>query len=233
MEYDAALPWEAGGCTYHYLGDHGTEDKVTALYAMQSIVLPQAEKTGESFGGWYYDPECTRPAGAAGDSFTPKEDLTLYAGWVELRLQAQDNYSANQGKGAVNLSWSQQDNRGKIYKLYQQREGEAWQQISSAEDIGAGVSVSRSIAYSGGQGSYRVPYTGFYRFTLTGAQGGNFGSFQGGRAVRRRALFTCPKGNCYTMIWEVKTDTMGEAAPRPMAQAAATVCCPRTDRAYC
>lgn len=48
--------------------------------------------------------------------------MTLYAGWVELRLQAQDNYSANQGKGAVNLSWSQQDNRGKIYKLYQQRE---------------------------------------------------------------------------------------------------------------
>ena len=195
-EWSMTLPFHGKleGCTYHYLGDHGTEDKVTALYAMQSIVLPQAEKTGESFGGWYYDPECTRPAGAAGDSFTPKEDLTLYAGWVELRLQAQDNYSANQGKGAVNLSWSQQDNRGKIYKLYQQREGEAWQQISSAEDIGAGVSVSRSIAYSGGQGSYRVPYTGFYRFTLTGAQGGNFGSFQGGKGGLAQGLIYLSQG---------------------------------------
>ncbi len=195
-EWSMTLPFHGKleGSTYHYLGDHGTEDRVTALYAMQSIVLPQAYKQGQSFGGWYYDPACTRPAGAAGDRFTPQEDITLYAGWVELRLQSQDNYSANQGKGAVNLSWSQQDNTGKSYKLYQQREGEAWQQISSAADIGMGLSVSRSMAYSGRQGSYQVPYTGFYQLTLTGAQGGDYGGFQGGKGGLVQGTFYLSQG---------------------------------------
>ena len=195
-EWSMTLPFHGKleGSTYYYLGDHGTEDRVTALYAMQSIVLPQAHKQGQSFGGWYLDPECTRPAGAAGDSFTPQEDTTLYAGWVELRLQSQDNYSANQGKGAVNLSWSQQDNTGKSYKLYQQREGEAWQQISSATDIGTGLHVSRSITYSGRPGSYQVPYTGFYQMTLTGAQGGDYGALQGGKGGLVQGTFYLSQG---------------------------------------
>lgn len=195
-EWSMTLPFlgKLDGNTYYYLGDDGTKDKVTALYSMQSIVLPQANKPGQSFGGWYYDPECTRLAGTAGDRFTPLEDMTLYAGWVELRLQSQDNYSSNQGKGAVNLNWSQQDNTGKSYKLYQQREGEGWQQISSATDIGVGLSVSRSIAYSGRQGSYQVPYTGFYQLTLTGAQGGNYGSFQGGKGGLVQGTFYLSQG---------------------------------------
>lgn len=84
--------------TYLYLGDDGTEDRITALYTMQSIVLPEAHRRDQSFGGWFYDADCTSPAGAAGDHFTPLEDITLYAGWVELRLQSQENYSANRGE---------------------------------------------------------------------------------------------------------------------------------------
>lgn len=190
-EWSMTLPFRGWleGNTYHYLGEDGWEDKVTAVYTMQSITLPKAQKPGQSFGGWYYDAACTRPAGGAGDNFTPREDMTLYAGWVELQLQSKDNYTANKGMGAVNLSWSQQDNQGKSYKLYQQREGESWHLVSSASDIGVSAGVSRSMAYTGRQGSYQVPYTGFYRLTLTGAQGGNCGELQGGKGGLVQGIF--------------------------------------------
>lgn len=195
-EWSVALPFygKLEGNTYHYLGDDGTEDRVTALYTMQSIVLPEACKQDQAFGGWFYDADCTRPAGAAGDRFTPQEDIMLFAGWVELRLQSQDNYSANRGEGAVNLRWSQQDNTSKNYKLYQRREGADWQQISSATNIGTGPSVSRNISYSGREGKYRVPHTGFYRLTLTGAQGEDYGDFQGGRGGMAEGVFYLAEG---------------------------------------
>lgn len=186
------------GNSYHYLGNNEAEDTVTAIYTRQSITLPAASREGRAFGGWYYDRECTRLAGGAGSSFDPNQDMTLYAGWVELQLQAQDNYSANGGKGAVNLSWSQQDNTDKSYKLYQQREGQAWQQISSATDIGNGASVSRSLGYTGRQGSYQIPYTGFYQLTLTGAQGGNYGSYQGGKGGMVQGTFYFVRGETLT-----------------------------------
>lgn len=195
-EWSMTLPFRGRleGNTYHYLGEDSWEDKVTASYTMQSITLPEAQKPGQSFGGWYYDASCTRPAGTAGDSFIPWEDMTLYAGWVELQLQAKDNYSANKGMGAVNLNWSQQDNRGKSYKLYQRREGEAWRQVSSATDMGLSAGVSRNMFYTGRQGSYQVPYTGFYRITLTGAQGGNCGELQGGKGGLVQGIFYLSKG---------------------------------------
>lgn len=195
-EWNMTLPFQGqmNGNTYQYLGDNGTKDVITAIYAPQSIILPDASKLGQAFGGWYYDPQCTRIAGAAGDSYLPREDITLYAGWVELQLQSQDNYSANQGKGAVNLSWSQQDNIGKSYKLYQQREGQEWQQISSAADIGAGCNISRSFHYTGTQGRYQVPYAGFYQLTLTGAQGGSYGSHQGGKGGLAQGTFYLSEG---------------------------------------
>lgn len=184
--------------TYHYLGEDGTEDRLTALYTDQSIVLPDAHRDGKSFGGWYYDLECTRPAGAAGDDFTPSKDTTLYAGWVELQLQARDNYSANKGKGAVNLSWSQPDNTNKSYKLYQRREEGEWQSIGDAADIGAGAGLSRSMNYSGRQGCYQVPYAGFYQLTLTGAQGGNYGEFRGGKGGMVEGVFYLSRGELLT-----------------------------------
>lgn len=195
-EWSMTLPFrgQMNGNTYQYPGDNGTKDVITAIYAPQSIILPDASKSGQAFGGWYYDPQCTRIAGAAGDCYLPREDIILYAGWVELQLQSQDNYSANQGKGAVNLNWSQQDNIGKSYKLYQQREGQEWQQISSAADIGAGCNISRSFNYSGTQGRYQVPYAGFYQLTLTGAQGGSYGSRQGGKGGLAQGTFYLSQG---------------------------------------
>ncbi|MDE5746067.1 MAG: InlB B-repeat-containing protein, partial [Acetatifactor sp.] len=102
-EWSMTLPFhgQVEDSTYHYLGEDGTEDRLTALYTDQSIVLPDAYREGQSFGGWYYDPECTRPAGAAGDDFTPSKDTNLYATWGALPLKARAKYIANKGKGAV------------------------------------------------------------------------------------------------------------------------------------
>lgn len=183
---------------YHFLGDNHSMDTVTAVYIRESIILPSASKSGKSFGGWYYDRACSQPAGSAGSSFTPSGDMTLYAGWVELQLQTQDNYSANGGKGAVDLSWSQQDNRNKSYRLYQQREGQNWQQISSATDIGITGSVSRNLTYTGKTGSYQIPYNGFYQLTLTGAQGGNYGSYSGGKGGMVQGTFYFSRGELLT-----------------------------------
>ncbi len=189
------------GNIYSYQGDNGTEDTVTAIYLRQSIRLPEAYKEGHSFGGWYYDRECTRPAGSAGSSFTPDRDITLYAGWVELQLRAENNYSANRERGAVDLSWGQQDNVRKSYRLYQQREGQEWQQISSATDVGNGKTVSRSLGYTGRQGSYQIPYSGFYQLTLTGAQGGNYGSYTGGKGGMVQGTFYFVSGE--TLSYEL------------------------------
>lgn len=186
---------------YSYQGDNGTEDTVKAVYLRQNVILPEAYKAGCSFGGWYYDRECTRLAGSAGSSFTPGQDITLYAGWVELQLRAEDNYSANGGRGAVDLSWGQQDNISKSYRLYQQREGQEWQQISSATDVGNGRTVSRSLEYTGRQGSYQIPYSGFYRLTLTGAQGGNYGSYKGGKGGMVQGTFYFVRGE--TLSYEL------------------------------
>ena len=75
------------------------------------------------------------PAGGAGDQIIPSKDMTLYAQWVDLRLQSVDNYDANDGKGAVDLSWSQSDQNNKTYLVYQKREDGAWIRVNSANDI--------------------------------------------------------------------------------------------------
>lgn len=199
-EWSMSVPFNGSleGNVYRYQGDNNTQDIVTAVYTRQNIILPAASRAGYAFGGWYYDRKYTRLAGGAGSSFAPNQDITLYANWVELQLQARDNYSANGKRGAVDLSWSQQDNANKNYKLYQQREGEAWQQISSATDIGIGGSVSRSLGYTGRQGSYQIPYTGLYQLTLTGAQGGNYGGYQGGKGGFVQGTFYLVKGETLT-----------------------------------
>lgn len=166
--------------TYYFHAPDGNVDTIRANYELGGITLPGCTKTGSSFGGWYYDPECTKPAGTEGDRITPTKDITLYAGWVDLKLYSKDNYTANDGKGAVDLSWTQSDKNSKTYKIYQSRDIATWKLVTSADDIGNQVSVSESLGYTGTDRTYTVPYSGIYTLTAYGAQGGNYGSYQGG-----------------------------------------------------
>ncbi len=182
------------GWKYTFPDKEGVTDCLTAVYSDIEIVLPAAFREGYSFGGWYLDKECTKLIGGAGSRLVPGKDMTLYAGWVELQLISEDNYLANQGKGAVDLSWSQKDNGNKVYLVYQKREGEEWIQIGSGDSENTVYEVNVEFGYSATEQVYTVPYSGFYQMTLFGAQGGNCGSFSGGKGGKTEAGIYLEKG---------------------------------------
>ena len=189
---------------YTYESAQGESDLLTACYEYDSVVLPATEKQGSSFGGWYFDADFEHPAGAAGDRITPTSDMTLYAQWVDLILYAEENYQANGGKGAVNLSWSQTDAKNKWYLLYQSTDGENWNRIFRAEDIEKDKTVKVTGSCERNSRTYTVKDTGLYTLTATGAQGGSYGGYTGGQGGSVTASFWREQG-------EVLTYTVGGA----------------------
>lgn len=185
---------------YFFTAPDQNTDTIRASYMPDPVTLPVPVKEGSSFGGWYYDPEYAEPAGGGGDQIIPGRNMTLYAQWAALVLRANDNYEVNGGRGAVNLSWSQQDNKSKNYLLYQSRDKEHWTQINAANDIGNNRSVDRVFGYRGASERYEIPYTGLYTLTAEGAQGGSYGSFSGGRGGRVLATFWLKKGEWITCV---------------------------------
>lgn len=191
---------------YFFMAPDGNRDTIEAYYEPGSIRLPEISKKNASFGGWYYDAEFTRPAGGIGDYITPSKNLTLYAQWVELKLYSKDNYVDNDKKGAVDLWWTQPDNKGKAYKLYQSLDASLdfkyWTPVFAANNIGSELSVTEDISYSGKEGTYTVPYTGLYTLTAYGAQGGNFGTGKnqktGGLGGKTTGTFWLTKGDVIT-----------------------------------
>ena len=185
---------------YSFLGADGNIDRMTAVYTDVPVSLPAAQREGYSFGGWYADRDCTIPIGGVGDKFTPREEITLYAGWAELLLTAEENDTANQGKGAVNLSWDQKDGLEKVYQVYQRTDNTDWIQIGQTQESQQGFQVTKTISFSGEEGSYTVPYSGLYTLTLTGAQGGNYGNYQGGKGGLVQAAVYLEKGEKLSYI---------------------------------
>ena len=184
---------------YRFRGKMNDTDIIEAIYTRNSITLPAPAKGNASFGGWYRDAECTDPVGKAGDEFTPNADTTLYAKWVELVLYSMDNYAANGGKGAVNLSWRQDDGKNKIYKLYQSMDGVNFSQLYSAEDALTPNLLNTTVSYTGQSQIFTVPYTGFYDLTALGAQGGNYGEKKGGKGGSVSGRFYLQKGETLTV----------------------------------
>ena len=46
------------------------------------VTLPTPAKTGYTFGGWYSDSGLNTSVGDGGASYTPSEDITIYAKWI-------------------------------------------------------------------------------------------------------------------------------------------------------
>lgn len=185
---------------YLFRGQMDDTDTIKALYIHHPIALPTPEKENASFGGWYRDPECTEPVGASGDLFTPSEDTTLYAKWAELVLYAKDNYTANGGKGAVDLSWIQADGKDKTYRMYQSLDGVHFEQIYDAEEVTLPKPIDSTYGCSRQSKTVTIPYTGFYSLTASGAQGGRCGSCQGGKGGSVTGKFYLTKGEILTVI---------------------------------
>lgn len=159
---------------YYFEGPDGIEDTLTALYEGGSTILPDAKKEDYAFGGWFTDKECTDPVGFAGQEYTPDEDITLYAQWVNLVLYSEENYEDNEKKGAVDLSWEQKDNYAKSYKLYESTDGENFTLMYGAKKTIDLDALAQDFAYRGVTQTYTVQYSGFYELTAYGAQGGNY-----------------------------------------------------------
>ena len=80
--------WTYGAVTY---SDHqsvinltttnGATVTLNAKWTDASVTLPTPTKTGYTFGGWYSDAGLTASVGGAGASYTPTEDIPLYAKW--------------------------------------------------------------------------------------------------------------------------------------------------------
>lgn len=185
---------------YTFTAPDGNVDTLKAAYQPDPITLPSTTKDGWSFGGWYYDPDFSLPAGGAGDQIIPSKDMTLYAQWVDLRLQSVDNYDANDGKGAVDLSWSQSDQNNKTYLVYQKREDGAWIRVNSPNDISSTTIINQAYNFEGQSKQYTVPYTGLYTIDALGAQGKSYGSYTGGYGGSVTGTFWLRKGEVLTYV---------------------------------
>lgn len=183
---------------YTFTAPDGNVDTLKAAYQSDPITLPVTTRDGWSFGGWYYDPDFSLPAGGAGDQIIPSKDMTLYAQWVDLRLQSVDNYDANDGKGAVDLSWSQSDQNNKTYLVYQKREDGAWIRVNSADDISSTTVISEAYSFDGQEKQYTIPYTGLYTIKALGAQGASYESYTGGYGGSVGGKFWLRKGDVLT-----------------------------------
>lgn len=185
--------------TYYFEGAMGSVDTLTADYQASPIILPTAEKAGEVFGGWYEDAECTIPAGFAGDEYLASRDTTLYASWTDLTLSSRNNLTAHGGKGAVDLWWAQKDNSSKSYKMYQSEDNVDFRQIFTASEVADRNNVDKSFSYRGGAETYTVQYTGIYTLSASGAQGGGYGSYTGGKGGTVTARFYLKRGDVITV----------------------------------
>lgn len=190
---------------YTFLGNMDDVDTMVAVYSLGSIILPTPEKENRSFGGWYLDEALTRPVGYGGEDYTPVGDITLYAGWVDLQLRSTENYTDNDGKGAVDLAWFQHDNVDKTYKLYQSADmGDSYFQISGmTESVSAEDGLDLLIRYENignadKQRTVTIPSSGFYILTANGAQGGSCGSHSGGKGGGVSGKFYLKKGEVIT-----------------------------------
>ena len=187
--------WKEG--VYAYPPADGSEDHIEICYGVEAVTLPGATREGYVFGGWYYDEACTEVAGSAGCDFTPTKDVCLYAGWTTLYLETKESRTANDGKGAVDLSWEMKSSEGKTYKVYQKKEGEEFLLVGDGIAIGEEVSVLETFDVSG---SYQIPYTGYYKVTLGGAKGEDYKEKKGGEGGLVSATMYLKKGDVLTSL---------------------------------
>jgi uncharacterized repeat protein (TIGR02543 family) len=80
--------------TYNYNGATGsaTPTSVT-VNGGASTTLPTPTKSGSRFAGWYKEVGLTTSAGAAGVSYSPDSDITLYAKWTTVTPVLYYNFS--------------------------------------------------------------------------------------------------------------------------------------------
>lgn len=179
---------------YFFRAPAGNVDTLEAVYQREPIALPAVTRPEYAFGGWFYDEEFQKPAGAAGSFITPMKDLTLYAQWVDLVLTSKDNYQVHSGKGAVDLSWTTEKGSNYFYRLYQGRTISNFTQLLQTEKLNDVKTVQLDWKMANNGQKLTVPSTGLYYLEALGAQGGNYGENSGGKGGLVSADFWLSEG---------------------------------------
>ena len=73
--------WTGYKVTYNANG--GSVSPTSATYNGTALTLPTPTRTGYTFNGWYTAASGGTKVGAAGASYTPNSDITLYAQWTQ------------------------------------------------------------------------------------------------------------------------------------------------------
>lgn len=76
--------WERNVYTVTFMVDGEVYSVQQVQHGYHATAISNPTKDDWVFNGWYYDEECTQPFNRASDYFY--EDTTLYAGWVEAKL---------------------------------------------------------------------------------------------------------------------------------------------------
>ena len=87
--------------TYNYDGATGGNGTSSANYVTSALTLPTPTKTGYTFGGWYAEAGLTTLVGNGGATYTPTNDLTLYAKWTGGTYTLTYNYNGATGGNAT------------------------------------------------------------------------------------------------------------------------------------
>ena len=84
----------------------GTSDAtLTANYNSvgNEIILPNSEKEGAAVEGWYDTEDLKNKIGNVGDSFSPTGDITLYAKWIDEKIEP-TGISINKNNVTIDIS---------------------------------------------------------------------------------------------------------------------------------
>ena len=65
-----------------YNSNGGSACTAGKCYDSNGVTLPEPTKAGYTFAGWYKNEALTQSAGAAGDTYKPSDNITLYAKWT-------------------------------------------------------------------------------------------------------------------------------------------------------
>lgn len=215
--YDTTFQGKFNGRIYTFLRTtQPGKDILTAQYESNSFTLPDVKESDpgtHNFGGWFYDPECKRPAGKAGDQISISSDTTIYAGYSALTLNSVNNYSANNGKGAVDLSWYQNDTTRKSYEIFQTSDANVatrtsdtqlaneWTRITAAADDYTPVpNVATTFTKVGESQTIKSAFSGIFHIDAYGASGSSYGNFNGGKGGYVGGDIYLEKGETLTIV---------------------------------
>lgn len=121
---------------------------------------------------------------------------TIVADYMaELILKSTPNYTANSKKGAIDLSWEQNDSLPKKYKLYQSTDGQNWYDAAIISNNGGNNTKTYTYNSSTSYYTYTVPYSGTYTLSVKGSKGQSYGNYAGGNGSAITGQFELKKGD--------------------------------------